>query len=442
MTRSLRAALGELAICHQCFKGERRYLSICTFCEEKIYCFPCIKKWYPHLSHDDVIEKCPICRGTCNCDICFQSNGLIETSKRKLGDHERFHHLQYLIGSMLPFLKKLCKAHMEEIETEAKIQGLMTSQVDISETLYSNEERVFCNHCIRGGSFSERPEMKLDFVYRGSRYIHGEDAEPTSSSVLEDEADDNKPPIKWTADENGSSITCASKELGGCGDCVLELKRILPLTYEYDEESSFENGSRDNNLYSPDSFDVLKQEELLHFQHHWRKGETVIVRNALNNTAGLSWEPKVMWRALCEDDAISSDVKAIDSLANCEVKIKTRDFFEGYSKGRSYGNLWPEMLKLKDWPPSDEFDNVTATSSSGCCLSKSKVILAQEFSTLLLSFLKGFLNLILVRRLALRMGMEMSLEEEIQSLSFIEICLMHFKESEVWQYNLGCKGSF
>ncbi|KAL0864277.1 hypothetical protein Bca101_043395 [Brassica carinata] len=72
-----------------------------------------------------------------------------------------------------------------------------------------------------------------------------------------------------------------------------------------------------------------------------------------------------MWRALCEDDAISSDVKAIDSLANCEVKIKTRDFFEGYSKGRSYGNLWPEMLKLKDWPPSDEFDNVTATSSSG-----------------------------------------------------------------------------
>ncbi|KAG2318815.1 hypothetical protein Bca52824_012028 [Brassica carinata] len=133
---------------------------------------------------------------------------------------------------------------------------------------------------------------------------------------------------------------------------------------------------------------------------------------------------------LCEDDTSSSDVKAIDSLANCEVKIKTRDFFEGYSKGRSYGNLWPEMLKLKDWPllrtSSITFCHVTATSSSRYCLSKSTVILDQEFSTLLLSFLKGFLNLILVRRLALRMGMEMSLEEEIQSLSFIEICLMHY----------------
>ncbi|KAL0797701.1 hypothetical protein Bca101_052875 [Brassica carinata] len=416
MTRSLRADLGDLAICHQCFKGERRFLFICTFCEEKIYCFQCIKKWYPHLSHDDVIEKCPFCRGTCNCDVCLQSSGLIETSKRKLGDHERFHHLQYLIGSVLPFLKKLCKAQEEEIETEAKIQGLMTSQVDISETLCSNEERVFCNHCatsivdlhrscpkcsyelclsccqeIRGGLFSERPEMKLNFVYRGSRYIHGEEAEPSSTSVLEDEADDN-PSIKWTADDNGS-ITCASKELGGCGDCVLELKRILPLTWMSDLEKKAEtflascsinslttshcrcssdlemsmmrksasrNGSNDNNLYSPDSYDVLKQEELLHFQDHWCRGEPVIVRNALNNTAGLSWEPRVMWRALCEDVDSSKmcDVKAIDSLANCEVKIKTRDFFEGYSKGRSYGNLWPEMLKLKDWPPSDKFDNL------------------------------------------------------------------------------------
>ncbi|KAL0798946.1 hypothetical protein Bca101_054121 [Brassica carinata] len=153
-------------------------------------------------------------------------------------------------------------------------------------------------------------------------------------------------------------------------------------------------------------------------------------RRKLNTFASALLTPiNSLPKVLCEDDTSSSDVKAIDSLANCEVKIKTRDFFEGYSKGRSYGNLWPEMLKLKDWPllrtSSITFCHVTATSSSRYCLSKSTVILDQEFSTLLLSFLKGFLNLILVRRLALRMGMEMSLEEEIQSLSFIEICLMH-----------------
>jgi lysine-specific demethylase 3 len=63
---------------------------------------------------------------------------------------------------------------------------------------------------------------------------------------------------------------------------------------------------------------------MLLFQKHWTNGEPIIVRDVLKQGTGLSWEPMVMWRALCDNLASDisskmSEVKAIDCMANCEV---------------------------------------------------------------------------------------------------------------------------
>ncbi|XP_022556510.2 lysine-specific demethylase JMJ25 isoform X1 [Brassica napus] len=407
------------AICHQCLKGERVTLLICRECKDTMYCLQCTRKWYPQLSEDHVVDKCPSCRKNCNCSRCLHLNGLIKTSNKELSSSERRQHLQYLISLMLPFLKKISESQSEEIEIEAKVQGILPSEVDVNRAVSYCDERVYCDHCatsivdlhrscpkcsyelclkccqeIRQGSISERPEIKLHYVDKGYKYMHGLEMEPSSSSVSEED-EEAKPSPQWNVGFNGS-ITCAPKALGGCGECTLKLQRILPRMRMSDLEQKAETllasyiislpralnckcsaletdmrrkaasrtTSNDNYLFCPDSLDVLKEEELLHFQEHWAKGEPVIARNVLDSTPGLSWEPMVMWRALCEnaDSSTSSSkmshVRAIDCLSQCEVEVNTRDFFEGYSKGRTYENFWPEMLKLKDWPPSDKFEDL------------------------------------------------------------------------------------
>lgn len=182
--------------------------------------------------------------------------------------------------------------------------------------------------------------------------MHGDDPSQEITSASRTYDDCTEPIVGWSANDDGS-IACPPLEMGGCGGgCLLELKRMLPeqwisnmevearrildryipdLKDDHSEEkfrvalpSADREDTDDNNLYSPHSSQIRDGKGLVHFKEHWITGEPVVVRDVLQKKDGLSWEPMVMWRALCEnvDSTVGSkmsEVKAIDCLSNCEV---------------------------------------------------------------------------------------------------------------------------
>ncbi|GBG92070.1 hypothetical protein CBR_g54325 [Chara braunii] len=242
--------------------------------------------------------------------------------------------------------------------------------------------------------------------------------EEGDDDYLEPELRTDLPP--WTAVGEDKMVPCPPKERGGCGGANLELKTLLgrdwisKLKKEAEEvlqatggavaasdnaanvrsdpcecvvkakqagklgryrgvleeaedlmKAAGRPGGDDDVLYCPhvSALNVKAVDKrvamLNHFQLHWKRGEPVVVRGLLDRESGISWDPTVVWRAAKKrqkDDETSHVVDAIDCLDWCEVQLSVPHFFAGYLQGRMYVSGWPEILKLKDWPPPSFFE--------------------------------------------------------------------------------------
>ncbi|KAK6912421.1 WRC domain, partial [Dillenia turbinata] len=302
-------------------------------------------------------------------------------------------------GYSLPELfKAILYCLHREMELNLLNQKCRTSIVDFHRSC-QNCAYDLCLTCCR--------ELRERFLRAGigetaSRCSDGGNKLDTKKTIsLPSSSEDHVGPLSvWEVKEEGV-IPCPPEEKGGCGQGILELRcmfgdgwvsdlmeKVEQLvnapTYVTVPQTSMRccscfNSSRykdadsknlrkaasrvdsgDNYLFCPSASEI-QNGDLEHFQWHWIKGEPVIVRNVLELTSGLSWEPMVMWRAFREITfnkvkGSRVDVTAVDCFDWFEVVINIHQFFQGYTEGRVHHDGWPEMLKLKDWPPANLFE--------------------------------------------------------------------------------------
>ncbi|MCL7026176.1 hypothetical protein MKW94_025941, partial [Papaver nudicaule] len=386
----------ESNMCHQCQRNDRGEVIRCKVCPKKRFCKHCISR----------CQTWGICR-----EMAPLGPHLLQFPMNKLVDS-----MCSLILILLLFLSHLDSEKILVSNTCNIIyNNCKTSIVDYHRSCPACNYDLCLTCCreIRDGSIQvDEKEVTAKFVNKGYRYMHAEPEEPvkgTARSKAKLDAEkcvksiNEKPELDghvkitsaWKAMDN-CSISC-----GLCGGllklkCILEENWVSELEKNADEIATRFNifddpvtateqcscsnsvgdadidgdnfriaASReadDNYIYCPTATDI-QHGDLKHFRMHWCKGQPVIVRKAKELASGISWDPSVMSRALREraDSRVMKneahlDVTAVDCLDWCEVEVNIASFFRGYSEGVMHPNMWPKMHKLKDWPPSNMFE--------------------------------------------------------------------------------------
>ncbi|KAL4563144.1 hypothetical protein LXL04_027178 [Taraxacum kok-saghyz] len=383
--------------CHWCRMCSYRVLVKCLTCKKQFFCEDCIRQRC--LDKTDVKKQCPVCHGTCNCRICIK--GKSKEVKAKVqdvvvysgeGKFDQGQQRLYMIHLLLPLLEQINQEKIIELDIEAKIKGKDQSELQIQNAIGSPKQRCcgFCKACIVD---VHRSCANCSYIlclpccqeFREG-HLHG------GLKDLKDTTADKRRSLctilwNWKTNEDGS-INCPPKNLGGCGDHVLDIFSHHPFNWTKDLEATAKEIASNSSFTKSFSLDSsnctlceenekngekggdilmenkslyflnqdLEDKNLEHFTKHWVKGQPMIIKDVIKNDMELHWDPVFMFCTYLERSAKKlrkeKETKLKICSDWCEVELGRQQIFMG---GKTHANVWHEKLKFKVWLSSGFF---------------------------------------------------------------------------------------
>lgn len=335
--------------CHQCKNSkDEEFRRRCPNAGcRNVYCTDCIRRY----NYDDLENGCPACRLRCCCTVCLRSvpKALLDRLAEPPPPEERMESARRVLSFLAQPLKTL----------RAQERGCLQADEEPAMEDTPDGFHVYCDNCETSIFDLHRqcPKCELDLCPQcciDAREREGQVACPSCKG--DTRAQRFIAPEQWAAIDDACQLVEVRSHVPTDGDgAPCPLCAILG-----DDEKRRCRGSdgATKYLWSPTRDAV----DLEHFMYHWERGEPVIVRDAWSE---LNWEPHTLCRAIKSSKYTEDDVFGYLDVHDCRdgkaFLLKTDTFWHSWEKNAYVDprdkDKTEVQLKLKDFPPTDEFEN-------------------------------------------------------------------------------------
>ena len=336
--------------CHHCQRGKE--LARCSRQGCRLhYCTECIKRCYPGMTIEECRDKCPRCRGICNCKYALRMDKRCNKVPSHVGqplnhDQEtRERNLAYVWGVLREAgIGKVLAGELGELKVEEERHGSSLGLGDLK-ILEDNGYKVQCSKCSSTVVCTLKTCEPCGYDLCPSCCKEQRAEQAKALGVPANQADlccpqNHRLELKRLGYFESRAFERCLEKCGGPAGLLSE----GPCT----SDKTSDNGKTCGEVcYIQDSSSM----DIAAFRESWREGCPFVVEGIKGQ---MLWTPHLMKRAATEKRKGEYTTDVIDCALGDVIEVSIEAFFNGYT-GETYFEGNP-MYCLKSWPSQEEWN--------------------------------------------------------------------------------------